>query len=330
MHDINCELLDNLNNEIVVLNSEGTIIYENTKWIHYVNTHNGENNSYIEVDYLEHCRDTESGNEICTGLTEILNQERDKFISDYPCHYEDVKEWYRLIATSKIIDDELYVIIEHQDISELKYSELRVKELNSFISSHLAYMRHEIKNKSAIIKGNADLVAEKISESHPEIIDEHLSPIESASSIISSLVEIKPDNPLFKQPKKVKTDLRTLCHSVWTEIPNKQDSKLYINGDLTLHVDKFQFERLIENVFLNSLQHSTDDITITVEVLENEHGFRIINTGPKFNEDVFEQSIDTTNEQDIGTNIIQKIVSNHDWSLTVNSNEEINELIFHL
>jgi PAS domain S-box-containing protein len=137
-------VLNSLNSHIAVIDNIGNILAVNESWTRFA-IENGETNmqgSSIGSNYLHVCERSgkngdESAYEVFNGIIEVINEKRDIFYLEYPCHSPTEQRWFAMRAI-KFEGDGQMVVVSHQNISQRKLaeqkllsSELSLKEAQS-------------------------------------------------------------------------------------------------------------------------------------------------------------------------------------------------------
>ena len=125
-------ILNSLHEQLTVLDSRGTIVFVNQSWESF-----GEENCYnhkaewIGQNYITVCdgaakEGDEDAGVVVDGLRKIIDAKTHFFCHEYPCHSREAHRWFLMRAVPFICDDELYVVVTHQDITARKLAEERV------------------------------------------------------------------------------------------------------------------------------------------------------------------------------------------------------------
>jgi len=93
-----CHLLDALLSHIVILNSNGVILFANTAWKSFARGNGAVDNVSEGVNYLAVCDQTQGveaamANSFARGIRVVLAGEREHFEMSYPCHGPDERRW---------------------------------------------------------------------------------------------------------------------------------------------------------------------------------------------------------------------------------------------
>ena len=121
-------VLDSMNSQIAVLDSEGGIIAVNKRW--WNNLAEDDPNRTLQgvgCNYLEVCRraqgpDAELAMRVHDAILEILAKRSSYFQAEYPCATHPGERWFHL-ALSPLDDDHKGVVVSHEDITDRHFSE---------------------------------------------------------------------------------------------------------------------------------------------------------------------------------------------------------------
>ena len=140
-------LIDAMPDGVAVLSHDGTIQCVNAAWREFANQNGGDQaGHYVGENYLLICRhSSRQGDRMAAqveaGLSSVLTGEAE-FRSDYPCHSENEKRWFQLIATSLEMDGKRFALITHRSITtqtlaeiELTHAEQNTRNLAAVVSA---------------------------------------------------------------------------------------------------------------------------------------------------------------------------------------------------
>jgi PAS domain S-box-containing protein len=140
---------------ICVLDECGTIIMVNEGWQQFV-LMNGRNpdrvgvginyfSSFFPVSPLK----THDSVLTVSRILEVLEGKREEFSYDYECHTSNKHQWFSCRVTRFAEDGPLRVVIAHQDITEQKQTEWRLREAEQFTTSILENLPNMVFVKDA-------------------------------------------------------------------------------------------------------------------------------------------------------------------------------------
>lgn len=129
------QILDSVAEHIVVIDDAGVIQYANRRWSEFAR----ENacvvdDAWVGVNYLEECDKAASMNDdfgvrAGEGIRRVIENKREMFYFEYPCHSPEVKRWFMMRATPFQSAGKNYFVISHQDITERKQAEEEIENL---------------------------------------------------------------------------------------------------------------------------------------------------------------------------------------------------------
>jgi len=245
-------VLDSLNSNIAVIDFTGSLVAVNESW----NTFGLENGACtlagtgIGSNYFEVCSKAEKegeeyAEEACAGIKDVLNDEKDVFYLEYPCHSADEKRWFGMRAM-KFEGNQSLVVVSHQDISERKFAE--------FERSKVA---------KDLIQRNKDL------EQFAYIVSHNLrAPVANILGLISI-----QDTPILS-PQEKKDLNKGLLESVnkLDDIVKDLNQILQVSTSLNERNEEVEFSQLVEDIKI-SIKN-----LIELNVIEIGYNFSEINT----------------------------------------------------
>lgn len=158
--------LDSIPKQIAVLNRDGKIIAVNSGWKKF-----GQDNGLCSPryclgdNYIEICKaalkerenfitkkpsqehisydiepdrvieQTEGAQEVLDGIEKMLSGDIDVFSVDYPCHSLDEKRWFKASLIHFAFDDEIWIIVSHENITQSKLAEINLRKSEDKLTS---------------------------------------------------------------------------------------------------------------------------------------------------------------------------------------------------
>jgi PAS domain S-box-containing protein len=165
-------IIDALSSHVCVLDEQGTIITINQTWRAFAATSPLAGDSSIEgTNYLDICRqsvgeDAAIAFAFAEGIIAVLEEKKDFFSLEYPCHSEGKQCWFIGRVTPLTDGIHKYAVVAHEDITERKLLEKKELELQKQINqrekteslSRLAgAVAHNFNNIMTIVVGNLEL-----------------------------------------------------------------------------------------------------------------------------------------------------------------------------
>lgn len=126
-------LFDSLSAHIAIIDENGVILETNRTWKQF-SIANGvpENMDFNQMNYLHVCEaataeGAEDAGKVAAGIRRVLGREINEFRYDYPCHSPEGRRWFYMRVVPMADRGNLYLIISHEDITELKLAQESLK-----------------------------------------------------------------------------------------------------------------------------------------------------------------------------------------------------------
>lgn len=127
-------ILDSMDSNIAVIDSDGTIIETNKAWTDFSQNNGAVHTSQTGVgsNYFSVCEDAiqrgdEYAEQALQGIKSVINHEKSQFMMEYPCHGFDQKRWFIMSVTSFGADSD-FTVIRHTNITQRKVNENKILE----------------------------------------------------------------------------------------------------------------------------------------------------------------------------------------------------------
>lgn len=126
MHNLYCETLDIMPDNICIIDSKGIIIYVNAAWGRFAKENGAEPEEVgVGINYMETLRRTIGEKEMpqeaiqsLQGLQAIINGKSAFFPLEYPCHSPNKQRWFRMEA--RPLSGGQFILISHIDVTLYK------------------------------------------------------------------------------------------------------------------------------------------------------------------------------------------------------------------
>lgn len=132
-YDFLSRVIDAITEHIVVIDTQGAIVYANRSWDAFARQNNCliVGDDWRQVNYLTVCdesamRGDEFGHLAAIGIRHVISGTRDLFYLEYPCHSPQVKRWFMMRVTPFTAGATSYFVVSHQNITERKLAEEQV------------------------------------------------------------------------------------------------------------------------------------------------------------------------------------------------------------
>ncbi|WP_440763559.1 PAS domain S-box protein [Natronorubrum sp. DTA7] len=225
-----------------------------------------------------------------------------------------------------------------RDITERKERERTLKRQNERLESFANVVSHDLRNPLNVAQGQLSLVREHDDDDRLETVAEaHVRMQELIDGILTLAREEKPIAD--REP----VELAPFARRCWRHVETGAVA-LETPTEAVIRVDKRRFERLLENLIRNAVEHSVVradqrgqptanggdpidvGVTVTVGDLPDGEGFFVEDDGPGIPSDererVFESGYSTAAEgTGFGLAIVDRIAASHGWRVTVTDSD---------
>lgn len=222
-----------------------------------------------------------------------------------------------------------WLILVH-DVTALVQRERDLEGQIEKLDQFAGIVSHDLRNPLNVAHGYVRQARETGDTSYLEKTE---SSMERMETIISEALELAREGEEVTEPETI--ELETVARSAWENVDTEQATLEVENT--TLRADTKRFQRLLENLFRNSLEHGVDGEThtaaehvVTVGYVDDrfdEVDIYIADNGVGIPEEdlekVFEGGYTTSKEgTGLGLAIVEQIASSHGWDAVVTNSPE--------
>lgn len=142
--------LDALVDHVVILETDGSIIYANEAWKQFARENGSPlGTDYIGTNYLEVCytsvgSDSDQALVTAENIYQIIKGNIDQFYLEYPCHSPAKKRWFNMRATALKGVAPHQVVVTHSNITERILAEQKLQTKHNQITSILQSVQDAI------------------------------------------------------------------------------------------------------------------------------------------------------------------------------------------
>lgn len=211
-------------------------------------------------------------------------------------------------------------VVNARDISDLKKREQELRQQNEQLKDMRKVISNDIKNPIRVASDSLVLYRDSGDPEHLERVDRS---IERIDSLVNRVVSMAENETGIEEPEQV--SLEDIACRAWKMVGNdRAGAQLHIVDSRELEADPEALQLVFENLFQNSIENTTDELTVTVGTMES--GIYVSDTGPGIPDDVrskvFESGY-TTNEGNtgFGLNIVKQIAVGHGWEIQITESE---------
>ncbi|WP_180271750.1 sensor histidine kinase [Halorubrum persicum] len=201
------------------------------------------------------------------------------------------------------------------------YAELR--EQNDRLDEFAGIVAHDLRNPLSGAIGFTELAQEEVSGQVAEFLGRVRSSLDRMESMIAECLILAKEGSDVGERRPVA--LEPLVRQAWDTVQTRNATlTVDIEPETTVVADEMRLQRLLENLFRNSVEHGGPSVSVTVT--GDEHGFAVADDGPGLPPAV-ESALgeaDTENVKSFGLGllVVLRVVSGHGWNLSVTSSAD--------
>jgi PAS domain S-box-containing protein len=199
-----------------------------------------------------------------------------------------------------------------------KEAEEVVKRRNEQLEEFADVISHDLRSPLNVAKSRLELA---MADCHNPHLDHVVNAHERMGELIDDILTLARQGRSLDDIETVRLDQ---CATDSWAMTSSARASLTIETDMTVQGDRSRLRQLFGNLFRNSVEHGSEDVTVTVG--QTDSGFYVADDGPGIpeadREDVFGYGY--TTEPDgtgLGLPIVGEIVEAHGWSVTVSDSE---------
>jgi len=206
-----------------------------------------------------------------------------------------------------------------RDVSRQKERERELRRQNRRLDAFASVVSHDLRNPLNVAEGNVELLREECDSDRIDTIEQSLTRM---SELIDDLLQLSRVGDDTESMESV--SLAELPNNCWQSVETG-DATLHVEASCTIQADPSRLSQLFENLIRNAVEHTNQDVTVTVGELEG--GFYIEDDGSGIPEDsrddVFEAGHTTTDEgTGFGLSIVKEVAEAHGWEVSIAEGSE--------
>ncbi len=204
-------------------------------------------------------------------------------------------------------------VLSIRDVTEREDYARRLERQTEQLDQFASTISHDLRNPLSIATG----VTYQIMEAEdPSMAEQVLTSLERMDEMIGEALELARQGEDIDDEDRRQVELSPVARSAWETSQTATASLEIDTGATTLYADESRLQRLLENLFRNSVDHGPDDVTVTVGAVDD--GFYVADDGPGIPPEerasVFEQGFTTASDgTGLGLSIVASIARAHGW-----------------
>ncbi|QAU14033.1 PAS domain S-box protein [Halorubrum sp. BOL3-1] len=252
--------------------------------------------------------------ELCHYFEEALDGSANTFEQEYE------GERYQIQTAPVRTDDERieYVMAVSQNITERVERRRELERQNERLEEFASIVSHDLRNPLQVASGRLELVSKECESGH---IDDVAQALDRIDALIEDLLTLAREGEDVSEVESV--GLVDVAESSW-QAAETAHATLETHATKTLRADRSRLKQLLENLYRNAVEHGGDDVTVSVEPIDD--GFCVADTGPGIPEsdrdEVFEAGYSTNEDgTGFGLRIVKQVADAHGWEIAVTDSD---------
>ncbi|CCC41887.1 hybrid sensor histidine kinase/response regulator [Haloquadratum walsbyi] len=218
-----------------------------------------------------------------------------------------------------------HVMAVAQDITEFAEDRKQLKRQNKRLDEFASVVSHDLRNPLSVAEGNVELLREDCNCNNKRI-DRIDSALTRMDDLIENLLTLARADEQINGTESV--NLAELSQNCRQNVETT-DADATVNIDITatqsIEADPNRLAQLLENLMRNAIEHTNEDVAVTIGELED--GFYVEDDGSGVpadkRDDVFEAGYTTTNQgTGFGLSIVKQVVEAHGWEMSLTEGSE--------
>lgn len=279
LNDLASRVLDSLAASVAVIDRHGTIIATNEAWRTFSSENGGKPASTgCGINYLTVCDAAKGDDHLYAerarhGIKGILDNSRESFTLEYPCHSPTSNRWF-LLHASPLKGDAKYAVITHVSITERKLLENQLVESARLaaIGQAMKGLSHRGRNSLQHAQGFIDLLRSQVE--HDVEALKLLDRVEIAQRRLISLYEEVQHyaEPIYLHCSRRRVD--EIAADSWQSLfPTSREfrfSQMPSQFDLTCEVDPSAIGQVFRFVMDNAMSTAPLASCIDIRYVQDE------------------------------------------------------------
>jgi PAS domain S-box-containing protein len=209
-----------------------------------------------------------------------------------------------------------YFVGFQEDVSELSEIRIHHEERMDQFRGFGDVLAHDMQTPIDVVQGRVELTERTGDLDHLEDAKTALNQLET---LTDDLANVMRTGELVNDIERV--DVGKVVQAAWATL-DPVAASLTVGDPPTIYADRATLERMVENLFGNSLEHGGEAVSVRVGALDDREGFYVADDGPGIpeeqREEVFTPGYTTKSDSTgFGMTSVRQIVVTHGWQITV-------------
>lgn len=245
--------------EVAILDIDGDVVLTNLAWRMF-----GEANGYhgdvemVGENYLAVCdaANDEGATTAAAGIRAVAAGERDIFRYEYPCHSPDEKRWFVMQVVPLDIDEDRFLLVAHQNVTERKWAELAVQTRTEQLEGIATLLSEDLHDELTTALGRAVLLTRDVGTAQCLELEASLHRVNAL--VTDALTLLRGDDV-----ETAMVDLEASAKAAWRKV-DTLDATLSVDESRVLAADVGLLGRLFQHLFECALVLGGAAVDVTV------------------------------------------------------------------
>ncbi|SNZ16896.1 PAS domain S-box-containing protein [Natronoarchaeum philippinense] len=222
------------------------------------------------------------------------------------------------------------IVVSATDVTERKRRERELKRRNERFDEFASFVSHDLQSPVSAVKGRLELALDTGDLDH---VEKAVDAIDRVDELRADLVNTLRTGEIVSATEQV--GVEPAMHAVWSAIDPPNAASFRVPTECTVEADPDAFQRMLENLVGNSIEHGGDAVDIRVG--PRDEGFYYEDDGPGIDPEhrtrVFTPGYSTKEgEEGIGMGMasIRQIVLAHGWEISIEDAQRLDGVRFEL
>jgi PAS domain S-box-containing protein len=310
-------ILEHSSDYVMIVDGNGAVSYVSPAIERVMGYEPGEMEGANSFEFV-HPEDAEAA---ATTMAGVIENPDEELTTEFRAQHADGSWRWLETRGRNLLDDPVIegVMVNVRDITERKSREQDLQRQKDRLEKVSSFISHDVRNQLGVIEGRIELAQ---ADAESEHLDAAMEAANRIGGMIDKVMEFARAGQLSVECTSV--GLGDVARSCWRNVM-EEDASLVVASDAALTVNEERFRSLLVNLFLNSVEHGGDDVTVRVGALPD--GFYVEDDGVGIPSDVTEHVFDsgfstTTGGTGLGLAIVADAADTHDWVVSVTESDD--------
>jgi PAS domain S-box-containing protein len=222
------------------------------------------------------------------------------------------------------------IVVSGSDVTERARRERELKRQNERLDEFASFVSHDLKNPISTVRGRLHLALETDEMEH---VDQAVDAIERVDDLRVDLASTLRTGEIVDERTAVRVS--EAAEGVRSVVDPPNAVSITVADDPVVDADPDAFQRLLENLVGNSIEHGGSDVDVRIGALEE--GLYYEDDGPGIDPDhrerVFTPGFSTKESGEgigMGMASVRQIVLAHGWEISIADAEELSGVRFEI